>query len=314
MIRRFALGCLALLPSMAAADTLKVTVPNKGTWNMVEFAVQQGFFKKSGLDVELAYTAGGSQTMQALISGSVDVATNTGILAIVGAFSKGAPLRVIAAGLTGTTYTFWFAKADSPIRGVKDMAGKVVGFSEAGSTSDLILREMLRNAGLSGQVKLVAVGAAPAGLTQVMSGQVDASWSVVPFGLQQVKDGAIRIVARSGDVSTLQQQAINVTVTTASVVAAKHAALGIFNKVIAQTIDWAYTDPKAMELLAEGSHVSLDIARESVEQFIPKPVMQPFEIRGVPQILQQAADFKFTNKLLTEPEVAPLFSAMNIQE
>ena len=314
MIGRFVLGCLALLPFATAADTLKVTVPNKGTWNMVEFAVQEGFFRKAGLDVELAYTAGGSQTMQALISGSVDVATNTGILAIVGAFAKGAPLRVIGAGLTGTTYTFWFAKADSPIHGVKDMAGKVVGFSEAGSTSDLILREMLRNAGLTGQVTLVSVGPAPSGLTQVMSGQIDASWSVVPFGLQQVKEGAIRIVARSSDVTSLQQQAINVTVTTASVVASKPAALAIFNKVIAQTIDWAYSDPKALELLAAGSHVPLDIARESVEQFIPKSVMQPDEIRGLPQILQQAADFRFTSRVLTPAEVAPLFSAMNIKQ
>ena len=47
------------------------------------------------------YTEGGASTLTPLIAGSVDVAMSNGILGVIAAYSKGAPVRVISAEATG---------------------------------------------------------------------------------------------------------------------------------------------------------------------------------------------------------------------
>ena len=75
-----AAAAFAFLAQSATAETLKVAVPQKGNWDtgFVDYAIRQGFFKPEGLDVETIYTQGGSQTIQAVVSGSVDIAVGTG--------------------------------------------------------------------------------------------------------------------------------------------------------------------------------------------------------------------------------------------
>ena len=57
----------AIWASAATAETLKVAVAQRGFWNssFVEFALQQGFFKQEGLDIEILYTEGGASTLTA---------------------------------------------------------------------------------------------------------------------------------------------------------------------------------------------------------------------------------------------------------
>jgi NitT/TauT family transport system substrate-binding protein len=49
----------------ATADSLKVAVAQRGFWtsSFIEFALQQGFFKQEGLDIEILYTEGGASTL-----------------------------------------------------------------------------------------------------------------------------------------------------------------------------------------------------------------------------------------------------------
>jgi NitT/TauT family transport system substrate-binding protein len=56
-----AASVMAFLAGTATAETLKVAVAQRGFWNssFIEFALQQGFFKQEGLDVEILYTEGG---------------------------------------------------------------------------------------------------------------------------------------------------------------------------------------------------------------------------------------------------------------
>ena len=62
--------------------------------------------------------------MQAVISGSVDIGVAAGTTAVMGAFAKGAPVRILAAGATGTSDLYWYVPADSPIKRFKDLDGK----------------------------------------------------------------------------------------------------------------------------------------------------------------------------------------------
>jgi NitT/TauT family transport system substrate-binding protein len=60
IITMIAASVLACLATSAAAETLKVAVAQRGFWNssFIEFALQQGFFKQEGLDIEILYAEG----------------------------------------------------------------------------------------------------------------------------------------------------------------------------------------------------------------------------------------------------------------
>jgi NitT/TauT family transport system substrate-binding protein len=306
-----AAAALALMAQAAGAETLKIAIPQKGNWDtsFVDYAIRQGFFKPEGLEVETIYTQGGAQTIQAVVSGSVDAAMGTGMLGILGAFSKGAPVRVISAEVTGAPDMFWYVKAESPFKSLKDMSNHTIAFSEAGSSSHLVLLSLLRQAGVT-DARPTSVGGVPNSLTQVMSGQIDAGWSSVPLNLQGVADGKLRILARGIDSKELHDETIRANFTTAAVLAAKKDALARFGRVYKKAIDWAYSDPKAIEYLMADTKVSRPIAEQTIHEFIVKDTVQPDEIRGIDIALKQAADFKFTPKLLTRQDVAPLFEAM----
>ena len=61
-------------------------------------------------------TAGAGETMQPIISGSADIGAGVGVAGVMRAFSKGAPVRILAPAFTGTGDLYWYVKADSPIK------------------------------------------------------------------------------------------------------------------------------------------------------------------------------------------------------
>src|SRR5215217_3768952 len=111
-----AVGALLAAPQQASAqDTLKLAVGQRGNWDtsVSELGQRAGIFKKHGLNLELLYTQGGGETQQAVLSGSVDIGVAAGIMGVLGAYSKGAPVRIIGAETTGAGDLFWYVRSDS---------------------------------------------------------------------------------------------------------------------------------------------------------------------------------------------------------
>src|SRR5437899_1313483 len=106
-----ALGLSGVAP--AAAELLKVSVPQRGQWDtaVTELGVRAGIFQRHGLDIDVVYTQGGPESHQAVISGSMDVACGGGIESAVGAYSRGAPLRIIGSQMIGSPDTYWYVLA-----------------------------------------------------------------------------------------------------------------------------------------------------------------------------------------------------------
>src|SRR5947209_9303502 len=65
----------------------------------------RSIFKKHGVTQELLYTSGGGETQQAVLSGSVDVGAAAGIMGVLGAYSKGAPVRILGAQARSEEHT-----------------------------------------------------------------------------------------------------------------------------------------------------------------------------------------------------------------
>src|SRR5262245_15533077 len=100
-----ALLAASIMPAFAA--DLKIASPQRGSWEGAVPELGRDIFKKHGLDLDILYTAGGGETLQAVISGAVDIGLSAGTLAILGAYQKGAPVRIISASSTGSRELFW---------------------------------------------------------------------------------------------------------------------------------------------------------------------------------------------------------------
>lgn len=310
-ITAFAAIMLAALTTTAFAETIKVAVPHRGFWDseFIEFAKNHGWFKQEGLDVQIFWTHGGSETLQAAISGSADIAMSNGTLGVVGAYFKGAPVRIVSAEMTGVHEVYWYVKADSPIKTVKDLAGKTIAFSRPGSSTNLMVLNLLAENHI--KAKPVATGGPPGTHTQVMSGQIDVGWAVPPFGVKEITEGKIRVVVKADDIKGMQGQTIRVNVANANSVKTKRAALTKFMKVLSKAIDWAYSGkPEVYEMYGKIAKVSPAVAKRSVEDFYPKSSLQLGKIEGLQRTLDEALKFKRVTEKKTVKDAAGLIDIL----
>src|SRR3954465_15651173 len=110
-------GLLALLAHPAlAADVLKLAIGQRGLWDssFAEIGSEAGIFARHGLELQVFYTSGGGETQQAVISGSAHIRVSPGTLGVLGAFAKGAPIRIIAGEATSTA-EYYFVRTDSVV-------------------------------------------------------------------------------------------------------------------------------------------------------------------------------------------------------
>ena len=70
-----------------------------------------GFFKKRGLVLDLLYTQGSGETMQAVIAGSADIGIGVGTPSAMAAFARGAPVLALANHTTGAPAAYWYVPA-----------------------------------------------------------------------------------------------------------------------------------------------------------------------------------------------------------
>src|SRR4030088_628973 len=198
-----------LLPSVARAeDQLKIAIGQRGGWEQCvsELGQNAGIFKKHGLVLDTLYPQGIGETIQIVLSGSVDVGIGPGTHAVFGAFAKGAPIRMIGASFTGARDQLYYVRADSAIRDMKDADGKTIGISTSGSSSHMLALALAKHFGVS--LVPQATGNYASTLTQVMTKQVDIGFAQAPFALDAVEDGRIRLVAKGADLAEVQNQTI----------------------------------------------------------------------------------------------------------
>ena len=286
-------GIATVVTNSVAAETLRVAVAQRGFWNssFVEFALRQGFFKQEGLDIEILYTEGGASTLTPVVAGSLDIAMTNGTLGVIAAFAKGMPVKIISAEATGAPDAFWYARPESGIKSIKDTDGKTVAFSSPGSSTNLIVLQLVNQE--KATPKLVPTGGAPATLTQVMTGQIDVGWSVPPFVLQHLAEGRLQIIARGSDVAAIKNQTIRVNVANANALKERRDAFVRYVRALNRAIDWAYSDPAAIDAYAAIASVPRSLAQRTRDEFYPKESLQLAEVKGLELTLKQALEFKY---------------------
>ena len=290
----------------AAQDKVRAAVGQRGNWDtlFISQGTEAGIFKKNNLDVDITWTRGGAETLQAIITDSADVAMANGILGVIGAASKGAPVKIVSAQMTGAGDIFWYVKADSPIKSMNDMNGKTMGFSRPGSSTDLVGRALAEH--FKVQPKHISTGGIPDTRTQVMSGQIDAGWSAAPFNFELVSEGKIRIIAKGSDVPSLNEQTVRVNAASTKFLKEKRDVARRFMKAYYESIEWVYANPdKSTAFYASFNKTSPEIAKQTIEAF-PKAAVAPWPVKGLKQNIEEAVQNKQLAKPMPQAEAEKL--------
>jgi NitT/TauT family transport system substrate-binding protein len=297
----------SLISSVAlAGDVVKLTIGQRGNWDtaITHLGSKAGIFKRYGIDLDMTYTSGSGETLQPVLAGAVDGGLAVGTMGAISAFAKGAPVRIIGAEATGAA-DYWYARTTSSIRTLQDINGKTIAFSTRGSSTDTIVRAFIAEFGLTATP--VATGNPSATLTAVMSDQVDVGWASPPFGFKEMEEGKIRLVAKATDAAIVRDQTIRVIVANAQALEARKDVFRRFMQGYRDSIAYVYGDsPQVIVDYAAFVGVPESMARRVRDDFFPRSLVNPDEIKGLDSLMKDAVDLKFIPAPLTKEQLAVL--------
>jgi NitT/TauT family transport system substrate-binding protein len=297
----------AVSAPVAADDLLRLAIGQRGLWDssFAELGQAAGIFRRHQLELQVVYTSGGGETQQAVISGSVDIGVSAGTLGVLGAFAKGAPVRIIAGEATGTA-EYYFVRSNSPVG--KDFVGvtsaMTLAYSTAGSGTHITALRFMKERNFT--ARLTATGSVPATFTQVMSGQVDIGFSTPPFGLDALEAGQIRLIALANDLPSVRNQTVRVIIANATDLARRRGVYDRFIGAYGETIDWMYADDKALAAFAQYAGILPAMARRVRDDFYPKAMLQRDSVMGLGELINDAIAFKYIPQALTPAQIAEL--------
>jgi NitT/TauT family transport system substrate-binding protein len=300
-------GAIALALPLAlsaahAQDRFKIAIGQINNWENQAPTLGEAFFKKQNIALESFGTSGAGETMQPVIAGSADFGAGVGVAGVMRAFERGAPVRILLPMFTGTGDLFWYVRADSPIKSFKDATDRnTIAYSTSGSSSNNVVLAFVSDLGV--KARPTATGGPAATLTAVMSGQVDIGWAAPPFGLQEEKDGKIRIIARGSDAPSLRGQTVRSLIVNANTLKTRKDAVVRFAKAYRDAVDWMYSSPDAPRLYAEKIKKPEALIKESIAKFHDKAALQTDEIKDIDGIMRDAVKLKFLQKPLTPEQL-----------
>lgn len=295
-------------PQKSVITTVRVAVPDRGAWDTsyTGLGIEQGFFARRGLDVRIIPVADRAALEGAVTSGKADIAVAAGFVDVLTAWLKGAPIRIISPESTGAPDLFWFAKIAGPVAAIADLHGQPVGYCKPGALSETVLRTLLQKAGVA-DATLVPVGSADAGYPAVLGAQLAASWSTPPFNVTYLLAGEIRVIARGDDAPALRNETIRVNAVNARFLADHRGAVISFLEAYRRSIDWAYSNPQAVDAYARLSHQPLEAAKYIVAHFSSKEAAQIDQIKGEDRLLAQAFEARRLASPLTGKDIAAAY-------
>lgn len=239
---------IGLSSSVFAAEDVNFRyLASQGGLSAYELAAELGYFDGTGITVEnVGYATGGPASLIALASGDVEIgsaATSAVLNSIVGGndFVAAYPSN----GINNEVQSIFYVLEDSPIRDIKDIAGKSIAVNTLGAHLDYTIREALHSVGLPTDAANQIVVPGPQ-LEQVLrSGQVDVSafgyWQTTFEGVAK-QNGGLRAIFDDTDV--LGEIAGGFIVLRRDFIAKHPDAAKVFVKQSQRALDYAREHPE----------------------------------------------------------------------
>src|SRR6201996_4627997 len=191
-LSRLLLAAAALLTASAAnAETIRVGLPTKTYWptTIAETAVRQKLFEKEGVTAELTIYRSGAETFEGMAAGAADIILDPPSLVSAGR-KKGVMSRIVANAAMGNFGWQLMVPVKSTLD-VKDLNGKKVAITAAGSGSDLLALWTIQDRKID--FTRVPVGGGGLG-PDLLAGNVEAAVVYSPLSYQIQKSGEARML------------------------------------------------------------------------------------------------------------------------
>jgi NitT/TauT family transport system substrate-binding protein len=175
---------LALMSNVAAAQT-RITIAVGGgaclCYLPTVLAKQLGEFDKAGLSVDLVDLKGGSDALKAVLGGSADVVSGYFDHCVNLAARKQALQAFVVYDRFPGLVLVVAPSHRNEIKSIKDLAGKKVGISAPGSSTDFFLKYLLKKNGLDpAGTSVIGVGLGATAVAAMEQGQIDAAVMLDP--------------------------------------------------------------------------------------------------------------------------------------
>jgi len=175
-----------LVGPASAADTIRVGLPTKTYWptTIAETAVRQKLFEKEGIQAELTIYRSGAETFEGMAAGAADIILDPPSLVSAGR-KKGVMSRIVANAAMGNFGWQLMVPTKSTLD-VKDLNGKKVAITAAGSGSDLLALWTIQDK----KIEFTRVPVGGGGLVpNLLAGNVEAAVVYSPLSFQISKSG-----------------------------------------------------------------------------------------------------------------------------
>ncbi len=174
VVQRIGLALILFLLLSAGSysqERIKIAYSSADASNFVWYAaVDTGFYKKNGLEVDLIFIPSSTTAVSSVIAGDIQLANNSGG-AVANAAVGGASLVMTACYINTLPYELVVQES---IKSAEDLKGKSVGISRVGSASDVAARALVKGLGLEPvkDVPILQVGGAPERAAAFRTGRI----------------------------------------------------------------------------------------------------------------------------------------------
>ena len=167
----------AMFALVCSVQAEEIVVSNYGvSANGMPYAVamEKGYFKEEGANVTgILSSAGGGTTLRTMLAGNAPYA-EVNPTAVIAAIQQGADIKFVSDNVLTVAEFVWAVKPDSPIKTVKDLKGKKMGYTNPRSTSQGLATLVIQSGGLKTEdVELVKTGGFGEGVAALDAGLID---------------------------------------------------------------------------------------------------------------------------------------------
>jgi NitT/TauT family transport system substrate-binding protein len=311
-LRRLSLAALAVATAWGSPghaqtmEKVKVATTFLGLWDTSQptFCKDRGEFSKASLDVDVISTRGGSENVQAVTAGGMDIGYSPGTNSVLAAYMQGAKLKIVSSEFVGQNDTYFYVPTDSPLKTIDDIKGKSVAYPRPGGASEGILLGLKAERHID--FKAVATGAMDATFTMVMTKQIDVGYSILPNQLASVAKGDIRVLFSGDDVKSQRDISGRAIIASADFVKNRGSTLAKFMRVLDGCIDWAYAhQDQSSKMYAALNKVDAPTAAKALA-FYKRSTLAFGPMIGWDEVVKQSLDAKFISAPPTPDQVKDL--------
>lgn len=180
--------------SGATTDTLSISatgVDSLPFMAILQAGIDKGWFEEEGLKVDLYSGGGGGNTLRVVTSGDADMAIAGNTSVILAAQQPDSNLTVIAPWFQVNDFS-WISPPGRSIEGA------TLGFSSAGSSTELLVKGLERELGQG--VRAQAVGGMGDNWTAAKADQITAGWAMQPFIAEKQATENAEVLVNARDV------------------------------------------------------------------------------------------------------------------